>query len=250
MNKKSNLGVIILAAGLGTRMESQNQKVLFELNNKPILDYVIESVLPLKPKKISIVVGHKSEEVKKHVSKKYENKFYFVLQRKRLGTAHATKCAKKIFENSKVKDILVINGDTPFISSNTLSNMYKHHINTNSLLTFLVAKVSNPKGYGRVKIDSSKIKIIEETDLTNNESSINLINAGAYSIKHDVLWKALDKIKKNPKKNEYYITDIVEILSNMGKVSTYTTDNEIEVLNINTKLDLEKARGIIEGKDV
>lgn len=250
MNRKNNLGAIILAAGLGTRMKSQNQKVLCNLNNKSILDYVVEAVLSLKPKKICIVIGYKSEEVKKHLSKKNKNKFHFVLQRKRLGTAHATKCAKKIFENSKIKDILVINGDTPFISSNTLLNMYKHHINTNSLLTFLTARVSNPKGYGRVKIDSDKVKIVEETDLTDEESTINLINAGAYSFKQDILWKTIDKIKKNPKKNEYYITDIVEILSNMGKVSTYETDNEIEVLNINTQLDLEKAREIIGEKNV
>lgn len=246
---KNRLGVIILAAGWGKRMKSNNQKTLSNLNGKPIIGHLLKSVLKLKPQKICIVSGYKSNDVKRYIIDNFGfDRFEFVLQRKRLGTAHATRQAEKVFNGKKFDTILLLNGDTPFISAVTLNNLLNLHQKTDSVLTFLTSLVSNPQGYGRIKKINDEIKIVEESDLTLEDRSINEVNAGAYCFKNNYLWTTIKKIKKNKIKGEYYITDILPIISKYGKITTMRINNEKEIINVNTLDDLKKAEEYIRLK--
>ena len=166
MNKE--LRVIILAAGKGTRMNSDLPKVLHKLQGKTLIDYVIDESELLKPKEIILVVGYKKERVIKHTESRINLKY--AIQEEQLGTGHAVLQTKELLKNKK-GHILILYGDVPNIKASTLLPIVDNHIINNRDLTLITAEIDDPTGYGRIIRDKkgNLLKIIEEKDCNNNE---------------------------------------------------------------------------------
>lgn len=234
---------VILAAGKGTRMNSDIPKPLVLLHNRPMLGYLIDTVKKVGIKDIVLVLGHKGGEVKK-VFKDYK----YVLQKKQLGSGDAVNCARGCLKNY-TGDILLLYADTPLIKEETILNLIKAHKEGKFGCTVLTAEVDNPKNYGRViqNYDKSVRKIVEDKDATSEELLINEINVGAYVFNKKTLFENIDKIKINKKKNEYYLTDIINIFNESGiKVGSYLTDDISQGLGINSQKELAQANQIVK----
>jgi bifunctional UDP-N-acetylglucosamine pyrophosphorylase/glucosamine-1-phosphate N-acetyltransferase len=243
-----NFSVVILAAGIGTRMRSSLPKVMHSLSGKPLVKWVIDSVFSLKPDNIVVVLGYGAEKIEKYLSEINVKNLKTVYQKEQLGSAHAVMEAEKVLKNYN-GNILVLSGDVPLISVKTLSTLIKNNDKTASSITVLAAEVANPFGYGRiVKKDDFLERIVEEKDANTYEKRINLINSGIYCFDKN-LWKALSKVKLNNFKKEYYITDAVAILKSMGKnVSLTVTKDENEVKGINNRLELSQAEALLRDR--
>jgi len=233
---------IILAAGKGIRMASSVPKVLHKLLGRPILSYVIDAVRGLGLKRICVVVGYRAEEVMKVFE---QPEIIFIEQREQLGTGHALMCCKEILSDIK-GDILVLNGDTPLITQNTLKRLIDIHKNEGSLITLVISKVKQPGEYGLIIRDKEgRIKGIEEVTERNKTKQSKEINAGIYCFKKDFLEKNIPLIPKNEKKGEYYLTDLIKIASEKGeKIAEIEAPFE-EVIGINNRLDLAIATDIL-----
>ncbi|MDL1972384.1 MAG: bifunctional UDP-N-acetylglucosamine diphosphorylase/glucosamine-1-phosphate N-acetyltransferase GlmU [Deltaproteobacteria bacterium] len=233
---------IILAAGKGIRMASSMPKVLHKLLGRPILSYVIDAVRGLGLKRICVVVGYRAEEVMKVFE---QPEIIFIEQREQLGTGHALMCCKEILSDIK-GDILVLNGDTPLITQNTLKRLIDIHKNEGSLITLVISKVKQPGEYGLIIRDKEgRIKGIEEVTERNKTKQSKEINAGIYCFKKDFLEKNIPLIPKNEKKGEYYLTDLIKIASEKGeKIAEIEVPFE-EVIGINNRLDLAIATDIL-----
>jgi len=233
---------IILAAGKGIRMASSMPKVLHKLLGRPILSYVIDAVRGLGLKRICVVVGYRAEEVMKVFE---QPEIIFIEQREQLGTGHALMCCKEILSDIK-GDILVLNGDTPLITQNTLKRLIDIHKNEGSLITLVISKVKQPGEYGLIIRDKEgRIKGIEEVTERNKTKQSKEINAGIYCFKKDFLEKNIPLIPKNEKKGEYYLTDLIKIASEKGeKIAEIEAPFE-EVIGINNRLDLAIATDIL-----
>ena len=221
------LTVVILAAGKGTRMVSSKPKVLFDLAGKKMIDYPISVALSLKPKKIIVVLGDKSEDVKEYISK---YKVDTVIQKSQLGTADAVKTAlPKIVTGSKV---LILSGDMPLIDKELLTTFIA---DTTNDVSFISTKVDNADGYGRVLRDSKKdvIRIVEEKDCNENEKNIKEINSGIYLSTLSKLKELVKGIKPNNSQKEYYLTDIIT----HGSGSFISKESE-KFLGVNTREQL------------
>ena len=237
---KNNLAVIILAAGKGTRMNSELPKVLHPINNQPMILNVIKTAYKINAKPIITIVGYKHEMVKDALK---NEQVEFALQKEQKGTAHAvTQCKNKLTDFNG--NILVLSGDVPFISSDTLSLLISTHTKSKAKATVLTCELDNPYGYGRIiknKNDSLK-KIIEHKDASDDELKENEINTGIYIFESIELFKTLPRVNNNNKQNEYYLTDVLNILLDDNElVSTQKTNNANEIIGINTLEQLQSA---------
>jgi len=243
MNKK--LSVIILAAGKGKRMNSNLPKVLHKLANKPLVNYVIDSAKSLEPEKIILVIGHKYNLMKQ----KLENHgIHFVLQKEQLGTGHAVLQCKDELESFN-GSVLVLSGDVPLISSETLQKLISTHLKNNASATILSAIVENSKGYGRIIRDkANRLEyIVEEKDANNKETKIKEINSGIYIFKSKILFKLLPLVGNNNNQKEYYLPDVLSlILAKKGKVAIEKTKNISEIQGINSMQQLKTLEEIFK----
>jgi bifunctional UDP-N-acetylglucosamine pyrophosphorylase/glucosamine-1-phosphate N-acetyltransferase len=241
--------VIILAAGLGTRMKSSLPKVMQSLSGKSLVKWVIDSVSPLRPDNMVVVVGYRHEIVEEYLSKSNVN-VKFVCQEKQLGTAHAVMQARGILKNYN-GNIVVIGGDVPLIKTTTISNLIKNSQKSASAVTVLSAEVKDPYGYGRiVRKDGFLEKIVEEKDANLNEKQIKEINSGIYCFDKN-LWKALLKVEPNNSKKEYYITDTIAILKKLNhKISVLLIKDGVEIKGINSKLELSQTETLLKNQKI
>ena len=229
MNHKE-LRICILAAGKGSRMNSELPKVLHEINNKPLLHFVLETSESLNPEEIILIVGFKKDMVIKSV-----NNFNvsFAYQEEQNGTAHAIMQCKENLIN-KSGQTLVLSGDVPFISKNTLKNLIEIHNKNNSLGSIISANIKDPSGYGRIIRNNNKfIKIVEHKDANDDELQVNEINSGIYLFDTKTLIDKINLIKDSNKQKEYYLTDIFEFIDK-DKISIYNTQQIDEINGINT----------------
>ncbi|MDR0675794.1 MAG: bifunctional UDP-N-acetylglucosamine diphosphorylase/glucosamine-1-phosphate N-acetyltransferase GlmU [Elusimicrobiota bacterium] len=254
-NQNKNIISIILGAGKGARMKSNIPKILHLVNNKPLIYWLIKSIQIINPLKNILVVGHQYDEIKNYfqTNKELSNLFHknqpsgilnFAFQERLLGSGDAVKSALNNIDKNYDGDILVVCGDTPLLTSETISNLIENHKKTDSAVTVLTAKVENPFGYGRVKKDKNNniIKIIEEKDSDFDEKNIKEINSGVYCFKYKILKDYIHKIVPNEKTAEFYLTDIIEIIYKTGvKTKSFATDNLAEILGINDKVALFQA---------
>lgn len=238
MNK---LIVAIMAGGLGKRMESNIPKVLHKLNKLPLIVHVINTALQLNPEKILIIVGKYKIEIEKEI-KKYINKniieknIEYIIQNEPLGTGHAVRCCIDYFKDNIDSNILILSGDVPLISKDTLFKF----ITSNNKISLLINEINNPYGYGRIILKNNIFdKIVEEKDANNEEKLINIVNSGIYYIKSDLLVKYLPLINNNNNQNEYYLTDILEIIKNRENINInlflLEKKKNYEILGVNTK---------------
>ncbi|MCL4408193.1 MAG: bifunctional UDP-N-acetylglucosamine diphosphorylase/glucosamine-1-phosphate N-acetyltransferase GlmU [Thermotogae bacterium] len=220
--------VLILAAGLGKRMNSPRPKVVHEVLGKPLLNWTIDVAKEAKTDEIGVVLGHGAELVYPLIPSDVK----IFIQESQVGTANAVKAAKN-FLNGKV---VILYGDVPLISSEVVNFLFESKAN----MTILTAILETPFGYGRiVRKDGKVIKIVEENDATDDIRKIKEINSGIYAFDSESLVYALDRIKNNNKKGEYYLTDAVEILLAGGYVvETVQVKNPNSVLGVNTQKEL------------
>ena len=235
----SDTAVIIMAAGKGKRMKSNLPKVLHNLAGKPILNYTLDTVSQLEAKRKILIIGYKNDKIKELIGDKIE----YVEQKEQLGTAHAVLQTEKLLLGFK-GDVLILSGDVPFLTVKTLKKLLKYHQTNNFYCTLLSTVLKNPKGYGRIIRDKKgKIKgIIEEVDLSIDKKKITEINSGIYCFNKEKLFQALEKVTKDNKQGEYYLTDTVKILLREGlTVGNIIVKDYSEILGINNRLDLADA---------
>ena len=242
----SKLSAVILAAGLGKRMKSDKAKVLHEINGKPMVMYVIETAKKIAGDNIVVVIGKQAEKVSEIVSKKH--KVIFALQKEQLGTGHAVKCALPFLPEYS-EQVLILCGDVPLLSYGTVKRLYEEHIRSSRDISVLAVEAGNPKGYGRIILDNENnvSGIVEETDATDAQKQIKIINSGIYCVKKEFLEYSLNKISSNNAQSEFYLTDIITIGYNYNKNigAIIGQDNE-ELLGINSIQDLMAIERIIQ----
>ncbi|MDD5292047.1 MAG: sugar phosphate nucleotidyltransferase, partial [Candidatus Omnitrophica bacterium] len=236
---------IILAAGEGTRMKSSVPKVLHAICGKRMIDYTIDSLRQLRLKKISVVVNKQHEQLQGYLKQYKDVKLSF--QKKPQGTADAVSSAHKFLSGSKGQ-ALIICADTPLVRKETLQALVDRHKESNASCTILTAFFENPSSFGRIIRDEySKVcRIIEENDANLSQKQVKEVNSGIYCFKVQDLSQALNSVKLNAKKREYYLTDVVEVLYKENKrIETCICANANEVLGINSRMDLAKANDIM-----
>lgn len=235
---------LVLAAGKGTRMKSTLPKTLHLVAGQPMVAYVLEAIASLKLQEVYVVVGHKADLVKKSIDHK---KLKFIVQKKQRGTGHAVIQAKKFL--AKVKgDLLVLNGDVPLITAETLKALIETHKESNAAATVLTAIMPEPAGYGRI-IRGSKgtvVQIVEQKDASPEQLLIQEINTGTYCFNIRRLFEALKELKPNNVQKEYYLTDVIGIMKKK-RLPVYgcQATNYKETLGINTREDLAEVTKII-----
>ena len=234
---------VILAAGKGTRMKSDLPKVLHKVAGISMLEHVFRSVSAIDPEKTVTVIGHKAELVEQVLAGQTE----FVRQTEQLGTGHAVMMAEPVLENL-TGQTLVIAGDTPLITGESLKNLIDFHINHKNVATILTAEADNPFGYGRIVRNQhgEVIKIVEQKDASDFEQQIKEINTGTYVFDNARLFEALKNINTNNAQGEYYITDVIGIFRENGeKVGAYTLKDFDESLGVNDRVALATAENIM-----
>ncbi len=234
---------IILAAGKGTRMKSKLYKVLHPVSGQPMVEHIINRVSETNPDQIITIVGHGAEQVKAQLGERSE----YALQAEQLGTGHAVLQAAS-FLQGKEGTTLVISGDTPLLTTETLNNLFEYHQGKNASATILTAQAEDPTGYGRIIRDHIGIveKIVEQKDTTPEEALVQEINTGTYCFDNQALFEALNKVGTDNAQGEYYLTDIIEILKDAGKtVAAYQTEDFDESMGVNDRIALAKANELM-----
>lgn len=249
VNLCDKISFIVLAAGLGKRMKSEKAKVLHELDGKPMILYLLDTLHLIAQNNIIVVIGHQAEEVKKVISEKH--KVYYAKQEKQLGTGHAVLAATP-YVSPDIENIVILCGDVPLVNADTIQNLVLRHMNTDCDMTILATKISNPKGYGRIVFKDEDIveKIVEEADADDNEKKIDTINTGIYCVRKDFLLDAIKKIKPVNAQGEFYFTDVIHIgFQENRKIQAITLgDDPMEYIGINSCEELAKAEKIVRDR--
>jgi len=241
------LAVVVLAAGLGTRMNSSLPKVLHKIHGSPMLQYVLNSLYKLKPEKIVIVIGKHSKEIKGSLQD--ISTVSFARQREAKGTGDALSKALPSLRGF-TGTVLVVNGDTPLITSGTLREFLGLHRKKRNEISVLSFTAEEPGSYGRVIKDDrgDVVAIIENRDATELQKKVREVNSGVYAFESDVLY-LLKGIKLNESKGEYYLTDIVYIAKEKDiKVDAFCIGSEGEFTGINTLEELDKAGQLMKNR--
>lgn len=247
------LDVLILAAGLGTRMRSATAKVLHELNGRPLIAHVCRTAVALMKtaRPIYVVVGHQAEEVERAVSEEIgAGGARFVIQSKQRGTGDAVMAASDALAGAD-STVLVLSGDVPLIQAETLAALvqqHRTHRGRGAACTVLTVRLDDPTGYGRVIRDAEGRfeRIVEQRDATAEERQVNEINAGIYCFETRALFPALRRVQPANVQGEFYLTDVPGILRAEGEdVSVYVHGDAREVSGINTRVELAEFERIM-----
>ena len=230
----SDVGIIILAAGKGTRMKSDKPKVLHKVAGKSMVMHVIEIAKKITHDNIHIVVGHKAEDVRDEINKYV--KVNFAKQEQLIGTGDAVKSALPGMDPS-IKDILVLCGDVPLIQEDTIKELIDKHKENQATVSVLAVDLDDPGGYGRIVLDefNNMLCIKEEADANAEEKKIKTVNTGIYCFDKNFLVSALEAIKPDNMQAEYYLTDVVEIAQQQSeKIIVVTMNDYRQVIGVNT----------------
>jgi bifunctional UDP-N-acetylglucosamine pyrophosphorylase/glucosamine-1-phosphate N-acetyltransferase len=241
------LNVLVMAAGLGTRMKSKRAKVLHELGGLPLIAHVVRAAQALKPQAILVVVGHQADEVERAAIAEVGDLARGVLQPQQRGTGDAVESARSELEDSDSL-VLILSGDVPMIKTETLRKLIEHHNNAGAACTILSVRLENPTGYGRIIRDQNDSfqKIVEHRDATDEERLVKEINSGIYCFDAKELYRALRKVEPANDQGEYYLTDVAEIiLASGGTVSVYLHSDSREVYGVNTRAELAEFENLI-----
>lgn len=234
---------IILAAGKGTRMKSETPKVLHTIFDKTLVGYVIEAVnkTGLVDENF-VIVGHQAERVEDYIKKTYDNA-KTVLQSPQLGTGHAVSMVLPYLKDFD-GEVIILCGDTPLVTEDTLKEFIESHHANNSDLTVMSAIFENPTNYGRIirNSDGTLNSIVEEKDATAEQKAVKEVNAGIYCLNWSKIKPAFGELKSNNAQGEYYLTDIIKWANEQAmKVDAYILKNNDEIFGINSKTHLAEA---------
>lgn len=241
---------IILAGGEGKRMKSDKPKTLSLVLEKPMLEWVISAVRKAGIDNICVVKGYKKECIEEFLSTDNYSNVESVYQAERLGTGHAVMMAKDFLKDNK-GNVVILNGDAPFMDSETIANALKQHSEGNFAATVISAKVDDPTGYGRIvrTDDGSLLSIVEQKDADEETLKINEVNSGGFWFDSEMLLSVLDRIKANNNAKEYYLPDALKLLLMDGqKVGAYTAECSDTVLGANDPAQLEELNQIALAK--
>lgn len=244
----NNLNVVVLAAGLGTRMKSKLAKVLHRVGGLSLAEHVVNSAAQLTPpRKISVVVGHQADEVQAELQ---NTGVRFVRQTEQKGTGHALLACRDLLASEGGR-LMVLYGDTPLLTARTLRELEAAHESGGAAATMITTTLADPTGYGRVILDSygNVQAIVEQKAASAAQLAIRLINSGIYLFDAERLWTHISEIRADNPAKEYYLTDIVGILNYSGhRVRALQIEDPSELLGINTRLDLADVDRVIRDR--
>jgi bifunctional UDP-N-acetylglucosamine pyrophosphorylase/glucosamine-1-phosphate N-acetyltransferase len=231
---------LILAAGEGTRMKSDKPKVAHEVLGKPMINWVVSLAQEVGCERVVAVTGHHAEVVEALLPDGVAS----VRQEKQLGTGHAVMSAHEALSDFS-GSLVVLSGDSPLLSAETIQGLVAMRESTGSALTLLTTRMPDPTGYGRIVRnvkDGSVARIVEENDCSAEERHIGEINAGTYCFDAQVLFAHLDRLTTANAQGEYYLTDMVAVFNSEGlMVSASSTDDPLETMGVNSRVQLAEA---------
>lgn len=242
----TNLFAVVLAAGKGTRMKSSLYKVLHPVCGKPMVDHVVGNMEKLGASEIVSVVGHGAEMVKETLG----DRSTYVVQEEQLGTAHAVQQAEQVLDGREGTTI-VICGDTPLITPETIQQLMETHKEAGAKATILTAIVEDPTGYGRILRgqDDLVTGIVEQKDATPDQQKVQEINSGTYCFDNQALFEALKKVDNNNSQGEYYLTDVISILKEQGEaIAAFAAADADELLGVNDRVALSQAESYMRNR--
>lgn len=251
------LAAVVMAAGKGKRMKSDRAKVLHEFFGRPMVAYVVDTLISLGINEIYVVIGFQAEKVREALVP-YLEKIEFVMQEEQLGTGHAVQVTEAYFRDFD-GDILVLSGDVPFLSAETITHLISVHRREKAAATVLSSIPHDPENYGRImRLTGTDLVdyIVEDKDASEDEKKIGEINTGTFCFDSRYLFESLREIRDDNSQGEYYLTDIMAILRRKGlKAAVCLTDNADEALGVNSaeqKAYLERkfAKKFGQGSDI
>ena len=229
---------IILAAGKGTRMNSDLPKCAHMVLGKPMINHIVDACKDAGIDDIIVIIGFKREVIMDLL--KNEPKVRFAFQEEQLGTGHAVMCAKELLDNEDGNTV-ILPGDMPLIGKENINKLIKIHLENHYAMTILTALFDNPFSYGRIVRDSKSItRLVEEKEATDEEKLIKEVNTGLYVVDNKMLFDSLSKINNNNAKGEYYLTDIVGIISKNNIVGSLIGNYDYHLMGINDIPTLNK----------
>ncbi|HLK68948.1 MAG TPA: bifunctional UDP-N-acetylglucosamine diphosphorylase/glucosamine-1-phosphate N-acetyltransferase GlmU [Bryobacteraceae bacterium] len=240
--------VVILAAGLGTRMKSRKAKVLHRAGGKPLVQHVVDTALELTTAdRIFVVVGHQAAEVQKAIT---TPGIGFIEQKEQKGTGHAVMVGRDALAGLHGY-LMILYGDSPLLRAETLRRLIDAEVHSDAAGVLLTARMGDPTGYGRVLRDGKGrvAAIVEQKAGTPEQLAIREANMGIYCYRADLFWKHVGEIRTDNPAKEYYLTDMVEILNRAGHhVDAMEIADEREALGINTRLELAEVDRLLRGR--
>lgn len=240
MNK---VHAIILAAGKGTRMDSPLPKCAIPFLGKPMAKFIVDDCLELNIEDIVLVVGYKKEELIKIFDG--DKRIKFANQENQNGTGDAVRCAKD-YLNSLDGVTVIFPGDMPLVGTQIIEDVIKVHKENNNDLTVVTTIYDDPKAYGRIYRENGNIKkIVEFKDCNEEQKLIKEVNSGLFCCDTKLLFDAISKLNNNNSQNEYYLTDIVEILGKDYKVDSYVVHDKTRLIGFNTMDELKSVEKMV-----
>lgn len=238
--------VVILAAGLGTRMKSSLAKALHHLAGLPLVEHVLHAASGVDPHAVVLVLGHQADRVREAVAS-FDPQI--VLQQEQLGTGHAVLQARQAIARAE-GPVMILCADTPLLTHTTLRSLITEHERARAAVTIITAAANDPFGYGRVVRDRTGVsKIVEEKDATPAQRKITEVNAGIYCFEKEFLLGSLERLGRNNAQGEYYLPDLIALArKNKRKVSAFRCTDALEVLGVNTRKDLALAEAVLRDR--
>ncbi|WP_326604126.1 MULTISPECIES: bifunctional UDP-N-acetylglucosamine diphosphorylase/glucosamine-1-phosphate N-acetyltransferase GlmU [unclassified Streptomyces] len=248
MSVNSPAAVVVLAAGEGTRMKSKTPKVLHEISGRSLVGHVVTAARELAPEHLVVVVGHASEQVTAHLAT-VDSQVRTAYQAVQGGTGHAVRVGLEELGGTVEGTVIVVCGDTPLLSGETLTALAATHTADGNAVTVLTAEVPDSTGYGRIVRDAASgavTEIVEHKDATDAQRAIREINSGVFAFDGRLLADALGKVRTDNSQGEEYLTDVLSILREAGhRVGASVAADHREILGINNRVQLAQARALL-----
>ena len=247
---KDQIAIAILGAGLGTRLKSKLAKVLHSVAGRTLIEHAVGTAREVSEGNIIVIIGHQAEAVTGALKGLPQQGLHFVRQEQQLGTGHALQCARRQLQTAG-PHLLVFYGDTPLIRAETLRRFIDFHLGSGAAASVMTAEMEDPTGYGRILCapDGSVASIVEQKSATPDQRRIRDINTGIYCFQIQHLLTELDRIPCDPISGEYYLTDLIGLLTQGGKkVLPYRMADASEVIGINNRAELAEVDALLRGR--